>query len=114
MFVSNNPDHTIQRIQIGKLYANPDRDPRFKIIIRFEDDQYRSELTSPKEILDRVNLWESVKHWDANKARQYMTDLILPFTWPVSVWARPLKVKSFEVFYYDARGLKYYTTLGEA
>lgn len=81
--------------------------------MNFEEDISDVEMINPPDILDRVNLWQSILDWDAAKAQQYVTESLigLQFAWPKSAWGRPLKVKSYRVFYYDVYGERYHTEL---
>jgi hypothetical protein len=105
----------VKRIEIGQKCKEKTQFAQYEIVVNFEDDVSDVETVNPPDILERINLWESVKDWDAAKAQQYMTESLLGlrFAWPKSAWGRPLKVKSYRVFYYDVYGVKHYTILRE-
>jgi hypothetical protein len=106
---------SVKRIEIGQKCKEKTQFAQYEIVVTFEEGPSDVEAINPESILERVNLWESIKGWDAVKAKQYMMEsmLGLRFAWPDSAWGRPLKVESFRVFYYDVYGVKHYTILRE-
>lgn len=107
----------VKAVVVGQKCEEKTIFSQYEIFVDFDDGYCEVEHVNPEHILNRVNDWLFCKHVSGPLGKDHIeaSELGHRFTWPdypsEICEGLPQRVVGFQIYYYDAYGVKHYTSL---